>query len=378
MHPAPLVQIAQCESFLPKQVRSMTFPFPPPPKPKPQTATGISQKAKTMTAMPTTIDNQPVPTLAAIRELHTALKPYVYLTPVMDRDGIADLAGTPISFKFELFQAGGSFKARGAFSNMLSFDAAQRQAGVTGVSAGNHAVAVAYAAHQLGISAKVVMLSFGNQACMALVRKYGAELLMADNGPDAFAMVDKIVKEEGRFFVHPFSTYRTVLGTCSLGYEWATQAPELDAVIVPIGGGGLAAGVSTAFKLMQPHCQVFGVEPEGATGMAQSFQAGHALKVGAMSSIATSLMAPHTETYSFELCRRNIDALVTVSEAQLRDAMRVLFDQLKLAPEPACAAATAALLGPLRAQLAGKRVGVLLCGTNTDLPTLSTHLSNVG
>jgi threonine dehydratase len=330
-----------------------------------------------MTSLPTTLDKQPVPTLDAIRELHTALKPYVYLTPVMERDGIADLTGADINFKFELLQASGSFKARGAFSNMLALDAAQRQAGVTGVSAGNHAVAVAYAAHKLGISAKVVMLSFGNKACMALVRKYGAELLIADNGPDAFALVDDMVKNEGRFFVHPFSGYRTVLGTSSLGYEWATQAPELDAVIVPIGGGGLAAGVSTAFKLMQPACAVFGVEPEGANGMAQSFKAGHALKAGPMSSIATSLMAPHTETYSFELCRRNIEALVTVSEAQMRDAMRVLFEELKLAPEPACAAATAALLGPLRERLAGKRVGVLLCGTNTDMATLSTHMATV-
>lgn len=328
-----------------------------------------------MTTLPTTIDNQPVPTLDAIRELHTALKPHVYLTPTMERDGIGDLAGASLNFKFELLQAGGSFKVRGAFSNMLALDAVQRRAGITAVSAGNHAVAAAYAAHKLGISAKVVMLSFGNKACMALVRKYGAELLIADNGPDAFALVDKLVREEGRFFVHPFSTYRTVLGTCTLGYEWATQASDLDAVIVPIGGGGLMAGVSTAFKLVQPNCQVFGVEPDGATGMAQSFAAGHALKVGAMSSIATSLMAPHTETYSFELCRRSVDALVTVSDAQMRDAMRLLFDELKLAAEPACAAATAALLGPLRAQLAGKRVGVLLCGTNTDLATLSTHLA---
>jgi threonine dehydratase len=128
---------------------------------------------------------------------------------------------------------------------------------------------------------------------------------------------------------------------------------------------------------MQPACAVFGVEPEGANGMAQSFKAGHALKAGPMSSIATSLMAPHTETYSFELCRRNIEALVTVSEAQMRDAMRVLFEELKLAPEPACAAATAALLGPLRERLAGKRVGVLLCGTNTDMATLSTHMATV-
>lgn len=327
-----------------------------------------------MSQTPTLIDGIPVPTLDAIRELGTALKPYVFTTPVLDKDAVSTLTAARINFKFELLQASGTFKARGAFSNLLALDAAQRQAGVTCVSAGNHAVAVAYAAMKLGISAKVVMIKTASPFRVALCHQYGAEVVMAENGAEAFERVHQIEKEEGRFFVHPFNGYRTVLGTATLGLEWASQAPDLDAVIIPIGGGGLAAGVSTAFKLMQPNCKVYGVEPEGAEAMGQSFRAGHPIKMGPMQGIADSLMAPHTEAYSYGLCRQNIDQLVTVSDDQIRRAMLSLFEELKLSPEPACAAATAALLGPLREQLAGRRVGVLLCGTNTDLGTLTRHL----
>lgn len=321
-----------------------------------------------------TIDAQPVPTREAIAALHETLTPYVRRTPTFDRQDFPTLAGTHISFKFELLQASGTFKARGAFSNLLALDDAARARGVTCVSAGNHAVAVAYAAQAMGVSAKTVMLKTASPARRALVHEFGADLLIADNGPEAFDEVRRIEAEEGRVFVHPFNGYRTVLGTATLGYEWLQQAPDLDAVIVPIGGGGLIAGVATAIKLFAPHVKVYGVEPAGADVMAQSFAANGPLKAGALTGIADSLMAPHTELYSYTLCRRHIDKLVTVSDDALRAGMLTLFRQLKLAVEPACAAATAALMGPLRDELAGKRVGVLLCGTNTDTATFQKHI----
>ena len=329
-----------------------------------------------MPDMPLEIDGIAVPTPAAIAALQAQLAPYTRVTPVLRRDDIAGLEGTTLEFKFEMLQASGTFKARGAFSNMLALDAAQRARGVTGISAGNHAVAVAYAAMKLGISAKVVMLKSANPARVALCHAFGAEVLMAEDGAAGFAMVREIEAAEGRFFVHPFNGYRTVLGTATLGAEWAGQSGGLDALIVPIGGGGLAAGVACAFKQAMPGVTIYGVEPEGATGMAQSFAAGGPVKMGAMTGIADSLMAPHTEAYSYGLCRANIDALVTVSDDALRAAMRVLFAELKLATEPACAAATAAAQGPLRARIAGKRVGVLLCGTNTDPATFMRHMTN--
>ncbi len=327
-----------------------------------------------MSNLPTKIDGIAVPTPAAIAMLRSDLRPYTRVTPVLERDDVGPLAGTRLNFKFELLQVSGTFKARGAFSNLLGLDEAARARGVTGISAGNHAVAVAYAAMRLGISAKVVMLKTANPARVALCRDYGAEIVMAEDGASGFAMVREIEKKEGRYFVHPFNGYRTILGTATLGAEWYEQAPGMDAVILPIGGGGLAAGVATAFKQANPDIAIYGVEPEGATGMAQSFATGGPVKVASLTGIADSLNAPHTEAYSYGLCRASIDALVTVSDDELRTAMRLLFAELKLATEPACAAATAAALFPLRERIAGKRVGVLLCGVNTDPATFCRHV----
>ncbi|MBN3268579.1 threonine/serine dehydratase [Bordetella bronchiseptica] len=321
-----------------------------------------------------TSDTAAVPDSSAIAYLYAQLQRWVRATPILERSDFDPVAGTAVCFKFELLQAGGTFKARGAFSHLLALDDAQRQAGVTCVSAGNHAVAVAYAAMRLGMPAKVVMIKTASPARVALCRQYGAEVVLAEDGPRAFETVRRIESDEGRYFVHPFDGYRTVLGTATLGHEWLQQAGELDAVIVPIGGGGLISGIATAIKLAAPQCQVIGVEPEGADAMHRSFAAGGPIRMGPMHSIADSLMAPHTEQYTYDLCRRHVDRLVKVDDDALRAAMRLLFEQLKLATEPACAAATAALVGPLREELAGQRVGVLLCGTNTDPATFARHL----
>jgi threonine dehydratase len=293
----------------------------------------------------TPIDGIEVPDLAAIAAARVRLAPWVARTPVFER---TDIPGAPegatLNFKFELLQNAGTFKARGAFSNLLALDDAQKARGVTAISAGNHAIAVAYAAMKLGVSAKVVMLATANPARLALARRYGAEVLLAPDGATGFALVRQIEAEEGRYFVHPFNGLNTILGTATLGAEWAEQAADLDAVVLPIGGGGLAAGATTALRQALPGLRIYGVEPAGADGMHQSFATGGPVKMGAMSSIADSLMAPHTEAYSSGLCRRTIDALVKIDDAALRAALGVLFAELKIAVEPACAAATAACL----------------------------------
>jgi len=322
------------------------------------------------------------PQVADIAAQRALLKAYLRTTPVVNRVDVPGLVDTYIQFKFELLQVTGTFKARGAFSNLLALSPEQKSAGVTAFSAGNHAVAVAYAALQLGVDAKVVMLSTANPARVALARRFGAEVQMAQNSLEGFKLVEDLQRSEGRTFVHPFTTYPTVLGTATLGAEWAEQARSsefegLDAIILPIGGGGLAAGVARAFKLIAPKVAVYGAEPEGADVMAKSFANGGPVKMGPMQSIVDSLMAPHTEPYSFGLCYRHIDALATVTDDQVRSAMQLLFNDMKLAVEPACAVATAAALGPLRERIKGKRVGVLLCGSNTDFETVMRHLTVV-
>ncbi|CAN5521146.1 threonine/serine dehydratase [soil metagenome] len=282
---------------------------------------------------------------------------------------------TQVLLKLELFQHTGSFKARGALLNLLSLDRVALANGVTAVSAGNHAIAVAFAAQLMGTTAKVVMPKTANPFRVASCRSYGAEVVLVENVTEAFTRVQQIQIEEDRAFVHPFEGEQTVLGTATLGLEFATQAPNLDAVIIPIGGGGLCAGMATAIKQLQPNCQVFGVEPEGADAMHRSFAAGAPRSIDAVRTIADSLGAPYTAPYSFSLCQRFVDELVLIDDDAMRRAMSLLFRSMKLAVEPAGAAATAALCGPLRERLQGKRVGVIICGANLDIATFAQQVT---
>jgi len=310
------------------------------------------------------------PTLKAIEDAHARLAALILQTPTHHWRGpeIAAAAGpgTDVLLKLELLQYTGSFKARGALANMLDLTPDARQRGVTAVSAGNHAIAVAYAAKTLGTTAKVVMMKSANPFRVERCRSYGAEVVLADDVHAAFDTVRRIERDEGRGFIHPFEGPLTILGTATLGLEWARQTPGLDAVILPIGGGGLAAGAACAMKQMQPHCRIFGVEPEGADSMHRSFAAGEPKPIDRVATIADSLGAPFALPYSFALCRQFVDELVKIDDDAMRRAMGLLFREMKLAVEPAGAAATAALCGPLRERLSGKRVGVIVCGSNID------------
>ncbi len=306
------------------------------------------------------------------------IAPYLVRTPVhvwRSRETSSLLGeASEVVLKLELFQHTGTFKARGALSQMLRLSPEQRRHGVTAVSAGNHAVAVAHVAAMLGIDAKLVMVKTANAARLAAARASGAEIILAENGQAAFAMAEELVEREQRFFVHPFEGPNVTLGTATLGLEFLEQAGPLDALIVSVGGGGLASGVSAAAKLVQPSCRVYGVEPAGAALMHRSFAAGAPQRSHDIATIADSLAPPMTLPYSFAVCRDNLDELVLVDDSDLRGAMGLLFRELKFAVEPACAAGIAALTGPLRGALQGQRVGVVMCGSNIDLESFTKLL----
>jgi threonine dehydratase len=313
--------------------------------------------------------------VAEMEAARSRLGNLIVKTPVLrwrgpERD---ELVGreTKVVFKLELMQVTGTFKPRGALTVMLGLASDALRRGVTAVSAGNHAIAVAYAARILGTSAKVVMMKTANPYRVARCRGYGAEIVLAKDVHDAFARVKDIERDEGRTFVHPYEGPLTALGNATLGLELMRQAPDLDAVIVPVGGGGLPAGVAAAVKTIKPGIEVFGVEPEGADSMARSFAAGSPQAIERVATIADSLGAPRAEPYSFGLCRRYLDDLAMLDDAALKRSMALLFRHLKLAVEPAGAAATAALLGPLRQRLEGRRVGVIVCGANIDLASFA-------
>jgi threonine dehydratase len=323
------------------------------------------------------------PTVEDIRANRERLGDLVVTTPIRqlvdDAVAAAVGSGTEVWLKEELFQRTGSFKPRGALSFMLELDRDALDRGVTGVSAGNHAVSLAYSAKKLQTTAKVVMPKTANPFRIQLCREFGAEIELVDNVHQAFERVREIEAAEGRTFVHPYENPKVVLGTASVGMEFIdqTRAQEvvLDAVVVAAGGGGLTAGVACAVKQLSPSTAVYVVEPEGADSLFRSFATGSPQAIEAVRTIADSLGAPRCEPYSFELNRRYVDEVVLVDDDQIREAMRLTFRAAKLVVEPAGAAALAALMHPLRARLDGRRVGLVVCGGNIDAATFAQQLA---
>lgn len=313
-----------------------------------------------------------LPTILAVAE---KLENRIIRTPTVRYAGvpIAGLNAADVFVKLELLQYGGSFKARGALNSIMSLPDTSN--GVTAFSAGNHAVAVSYAAHQTGISAKVVMPKTANPYRVERCRYWGAEVVFGESIGDLMSIVDSLQANEGRALIHPFEGVHTIEGTATVGLELCQDVKQLDVVIVPVGGGGLISGIASAVKQLQPECKVIGVEPVEAQGMAASLAKGAPVDSVKLNSIADSLSAPMHLPLSFSLVQQHVDELVQVSDDQLRSAMKFMFTELKLAVEPACASSMAALSGPLLNKMTGKRVGLIACGSNIDMPTYNKLLT---
>ncbi|MEN7343524.1 MAG: pyridoxal-phosphate dependent enzyme [Pseudomonadota bacterium] len=305
--------------------------------------------------------------LSKADQLAADLRPWLNETPTLGVSALAERSmPASIVAKFELWQRTGSFKARGALANVkqLGYDAMRY--GVTAVSAGNHAIATAYAARELGTTAKVVMTASASPIRVARCEALGAEVVRAPTVHEAFAIAEDIADSESRAFIHPFEGITTALATAGVGAELIRAIPDLDVVIVPVGGGGLAAGVSAAVKWLAPQCRVFGVEPVGADSMSRSIQAGSPQALTSVDTIADSLGAPMALPISFDLCRRHLDGIAVVNDDAIKHAMRRMHSILGLAVEPACAASLAALETSLAGEVNGKRVGLIFCGSNID------------
>lgn len=311
------------------------------------------------------------PDIADVGALRDRLQDAITRTPIVRCAAIEEAMGsnTQVFAKLEFLQRTGTFKARGALATLYGLSPEQLAAGVTAVSAGNHAIATAFAAQALGTTAKVVMLRASNSARVEACRAYGAQVVLADDVHQAFETAERIQNEEGRYLVHPFEGPAVATGTGTVGLEICEQCDDFDTIIVPVGGGGLIAGVANAIKRLRPACEVIGVEPEGADTMHRSLASGEAVPIDAVRTIADSLGAPFALPYSFGLCQMHVDRLAMVDDMQLRRSMGFLFREMKIAVEPACAASTAALLGPLRGELAGKRIVLVMCGSNIDWAT---------
>ncbi|MBM6580923.1 threonine/serine dehydratase [Microvirga sp. BT689] len=309
-------------------------------------------------------------TRAEIEAAHTRIAPHVRRTPVLHQNRAFGHDG-PVSLKLEFLQHAGSFKTRGAFNAILS--GAVPSAGVAAASGGNHGAAVAYAAKQVGVRARIFVPEISSPAKISVIRSHGAEVVIGGaRYADAQDACDLYVAESGALRIHPFAAASTMAGQGTAALEWEQDGPGLDTVLVAVGGGGLISGVASWWA---GRLKIVGVEPEGSRALHAALAAGGPVDVEIDSVAADSLGAKNTGDLVYGICRESVDHVALVTDEAIRDAQRLLWRDYRIASEPGGAAALAALVSGAYKPRSGERVGVLLCGANVELQKLAeiTH-----
>jgi threonine dehydratase len=315
-----------------------------------------------------------MPTIEQINLARERISHHLHVTPVTTARLLGNNAGIELFLKCENLQKTGSFKTRGAINKICTLDEAARRRGVVTVSAGNHAQALAWAARASGVRATVVMPAAASQAKADASVGYGAEVIRHGTSFEAFARAQALAAERELVFVHPFDDEEVMAGAGTIALEILEQTPHVDVIVVPIGGGGLIGGIAAATKQLRPSVRVYGVEPYGAAAMRASLDAGYAVRLQTVDTIADGLAAPMAGTLTYEIVRRDVDDVVLVSDDEIAAGVRALLTYSKLLAEPAGAAAVAAILArklPLRD---GERAVAVLSGGNVDLAKLKGML----
>ena len=307
----------------------------------------------------------------AVEAARVRLQGAIYETPCAYSQTLSELSGAQCYVKLENLQMTGSFKERGAANLLLQLSAAERRRGVTAASAGNHGLAVAFHAARLGIPATIVMPTYAPLIKVTSARRYGAEVILhGANYDEAYERAQAVMAERDAVFVHPFDDARVVAGQGTLGLELVEQVEGLDAVVVPVGGGGLIAGVALAIKSRRPDVRVIGVQSAAVPGMERALAAAKRVRVPAGATIADGIAVRRVGALTYELAARLVDNVVTVDEEELANAVLLLLEIEKTVVEGAGAAPLAALLNrPLG--LAGGRVALVLSGGNIDVTMLA-------
>ncbi len=307
----------------------------------------------------------PVIELADVQSAAQRLHGVVHRTPVLTSRTLDALAEASVYVKAECFQRGGAFKFRGAYNKIASLREEERARGVLAFSSGNHAQAVAIAARLLGTRSTIVMPEDAPDAKLEATRGYGAEIVLYDRFSDDREEIGaRLAGERGLALVKPYDDPLVMAGQGTVALELLVEVPELDLLITPVGGGGLIAGCATVAKTLQPKLRVAGVEPETGNDTAQSLASGARVHVGVPRTIADGLQAPEPGELTFAVNRELVDEIVTVSDAEIVDAMGFLFDRMKLVVEPSGAVGIAALLN---GRLHGASVGVVVSGGNVGV-----------
>eukprot|EP00897_Mesotaenium_endlicherianum_P001526 jgi/Mesen1/1400/ME000130S00484 len=314
-------------------------------------------------------------TLKSIRAAQERIAPYIHKTIVMTSSSIDAEAGRELFFKCEIFQKGGAFKFRGACNAVLSLSEEDAQRGVVTHSSGNHAAAVALAAGLRGVAAHIVVPESTPQCKKDNVVRYGGRLRFCANSAEARVATARAVEEEtGAVFIPPYNDARVISGQGTIALELLEQVPDLDAIIVPVSGGGMVAGIAVAAKALNPSIRVFAAEPSGADDVWQSKACGELRVCSKPRTMADGLRAASMGSLTWPIIRDLVDSVITVEEEEIVGAMRMCFERLKVVVEPSGAVGLAAALSPKFTESPEwcncRRVGIILCGGNVDLGSL--------
>lgn len=302
------------------------------------------------------------------------IAPHVHRTPLLGSATLGRLTGTVLALKAENLQRTGSFKVRGALNAVLQLSAEQRARGIVTLSAGNHGQGLAYAAALAGVRCVVFMPETAVPTKVEAIRGYGAEARFAPSMESVYATMDLYREEHGLHFVHPFADPAIIAGQGTVGLEVLEDQPDVEAVVVCVGGGGLLAGIALAVKATRPDIRVVGVEPEGAPAVSRSLALGRPVTLDRIDTVADGLAAPFAAALSQAIIERHVDDVLVVSDNEIVAALRLIIERTKLLVEPAGAAAVAALLAGKTGLAAGTRTVATLSGGNVDRDKLKRLL----
>jgi threonine dehydratase len=314
-----------------------------------------------------------LPKLNDIEEAKSLISKYIHATPVLQSSSLNELVGSTNYLKAEIFQKTGSFKARGALNKILHLSEQQKANGIIAVSLGNHAQAVAWAARILGGGATIFMPTSASPTKIAATKGYGANIILNGFSPvETFAEFENFQRQKKMTLIHPFNDFYVIAGAGTIAFEIFEQVNNIDNILVPVGGGGLLAGMAIAAKSISPKTKIIGIEPSGANSVFQSWKNNKICHLDSVCTIADVLALPSTGELNLAAINEFVDDIICLNDDEIKTAIRFLFERCKLVVEPGGAIGLAALLsGKFQTSSSAKNV-IILSGGNVDLRFLST------
>ena len=314
--------------------------------------------------------------LADIERARVTIAPHIHRTPLLTSRSLSERIGATAYLKAESLQRTGSFKVRGAVNAIAALTPEQRASGIVTMSAGNHAQAVAYAAAALGVPVFVAMPEGAPATKVAATRGYGAEVRFGADTTKLMPIVEELRALRGLRFVHPFDDEAVMAGQGTVALEVLDDLPDADVIVVPVGGGGLISGIATAVAARRKGARVYGVEPEGVQAVRRGLEAGKSVRLDSVRTVADALAAPFAGELCLEIIRRLVADVVVLSDDEIVEGMRLVWERARLVVEPGGAAAVAALVAGRIPVRAGERVVAILSGGNVDIARAAELLAS--